>query len=245
MVMIRPTGKTSDERQARKARNEMRQARTHTWALNTSPKLKSLQYLTIRVNPEVTEEVMHHAGLRVDGGLHLCLHECKVIHPMLESPDPFHRALSLVNPITDVPLQMSIPVRVPGRGRGFGSEARLRVTVRGVITITLMVTRVATPIPSVPLGLLRVSPRCRRGLLCCLHASSLWVRCRPVKLWRGSPIQSNCSVRFLQEYCRRPGLGNRITLRPYNIDKEWSGFSHKMCAWTKWSRPRTGTSPSM
>jgi hypothetical protein len=41
----------------------MRQARTHTWALGTSPKLKSLQDLSIRVNLEVTEEVFHHAGL--------------------------------------------------------------------------------------------------------------------------------------------------------------------------------------
>jgi hypothetical protein len=46
-----------------KTRNEMRQARTHTWAPGTSTKLKSLQDLSIRVNPEVIEEVMHHAGL--------------------------------------------------------------------------------------------------------------------------------------------------------------------------------------
>jgi hypothetical protein len=108
----------------------MRQVRTYTWAPGTSPKLKSLQDLIIMVNPEVTEEVMHHAGLRADGGLHLRLHVCKVIHPMLESSNPFHRALSLVNPITDVPLQRSVPVRVPGRGRGSDSEARLGVTVR-------------------------------------------------------------------------------------------------------------------
>jgi hypothetical protein len=43
--------------------NEMTQARTHTWAPATSPKVKSLQDLSIRVNPEVTEEVVHHAGL--------------------------------------------------------------------------------------------------------------------------------------------------------------------------------------
>jgi hypothetical protein len=55
-------GKTSYEITG-KARNEMRQVRTHTWALGTSPKLKSLQDLSIRVNPEVTEEVMHYAGL--------------------------------------------------------------------------------------------------------------------------------------------------------------------------------------
>jgi hypothetical protein len=41
----------------------MRQVRTHFWAPGTSPKLKSLQDLSIRVNPEVTKEVMHHAGL--------------------------------------------------------------------------------------------------------------------------------------------------------------------------------------
>jgi hypothetical protein len=41
----------------------MRQVRTHTRAPSTSPKLKSLQDLSIRVNPEVIEEVMHHAGL--------------------------------------------------------------------------------------------------------------------------------------------------------------------------------------
>jgi hypothetical protein len=46
-----------------KAGNETRQVRTHTWAPDTSPKLKSLQDLSIRVNPEVTEEVVHHAGL--------------------------------------------------------------------------------------------------------------------------------------------------------------------------------------
>jgi hypothetical protein len=41
----------------------MRQVQTHTWALNTSPKFKSLQGLSIRVNPEMTEEIVHHAAL--------------------------------------------------------------------------------------------------------------------------------------------------------------------------------------
>jgi hypothetical protein len=44
----------------RKAGNEMRRVRSHTRAPDTSPKLKSFK---IRVNPEVTEEVLHHAGL--------------------------------------------------------------------------------------------------------------------------------------------------------------------------------------
>jgi hypothetical protein len=92
---------------------------------------------------------------------------------MLESSDRFYRTLSLVNAITDVLLQKSIPVRFPGRGKGSGLEARLGVTMRGVVTTTLMVTKVATPIPSVPLGLLRVSLWCSRGLLCCIQASSL------------------------------------------------------------------------
>jgi hypothetical protein len=61
-IVIRPMGKTSDEITG-KARNQTRQVQTHTWAPGTSPKLKSLQDLSIRVNPEVTEEVMHHTGL--------------------------------------------------------------------------------------------------------------------------------------------------------------------------------------
>jgi hypothetical protein len=55
-------GKTRDEITG-KAGNKMRQVRTHTWAPGTSPKLKSLQDLSIRVNPEVTEKVVHHAGM--------------------------------------------------------------------------------------------------------------------------------------------------------------------------------------
>jgi hypothetical protein len=100
---------------------------------------------------------MHHTGLLVDGSLHLHLHMRKVILPSLKSSDPFHRVLSLVNPITDVLLQRSKPVRVPSRGGGFGWEARLGESVRGIVTTTLMVTRIANPIPSVPLGFLRLS----------------------------------------------------------------------------------------
>jgi hypothetical protein len=62
MTVERPMGKTSDEI-TQKAGNKMRQVRIHTWEPGTSPKLKSLQDLSIRVNPEVTEEVVHHAGL--------------------------------------------------------------------------------------------------------------------------------------------------------------------------------------
>jgi hypothetical protein len=61
-VLIQPTGKKNDE-VTEKTGNETRQVRTHTWAPGTSPKIKSLQDLSITVNPEVTEEVVHHAGL--------------------------------------------------------------------------------------------------------------------------------------------------------------------------------------
>jgi hypothetical protein len=122
--MIRPTGKTNDDITG-KTGNEMRKVRTHTWAPDTSPKLKFLQDLSIRVNLKVTKEVMHHAGMWVNGGLHLRLHVCKVIHPSLKSSDPFHCVLSMVSPITDIPLQRSITVRVPGRSAGSNSKARL------------------------------------------------------------------------------------------------------------------------
>jgi hypothetical protein len=102
----------------------------------------------------------------------------------------------------------SIPVRVPDRGGGSNLEARIGVILRGVITTTLMVTRVATPIPGVPLGQLRVSMRCSCDLLCCIHASS------PVSArWSYEAVarlshRSNYSVRLSQEYSQRLGLGN-------------------------------------
>jgi hypothetical protein len=108
----------------------MRKVWTHNWAPSTSPKLKSMQDLSIRVNPEVPEVVVHHAGLRVDGSLHLRLHVCKVIHPSLKSSDPFHCVLSLVNPITDVSLQRSVPVRIPGRGGGSMSHPVFKAKTR-------------------------------------------------------------------------------------------------------------------
>jgi hypothetical protein len=165
----------------------------------------------------VTEEVVYHAGLWVARSLHLYLHVCKVIHLSLKSSDSLCRALSLVNPITDVPLQESVPVRVHSRGGGSSSEPRIEETVRGIVTTTLMVTQVANPIPSVPWGW-----AC--GVLVVYCAASIrarpWVWGGPTKLWRASPIRSNYSVRLSQEYSRRAGLGNRITLRLYSIDIE-------------------------
>jgi hypothetical protein len=57
------TANGTSDKITRKTGNKTRQARAHTWAPGTSPKLKSLQDLSIRVNSEVNEEVMHHAGL--------------------------------------------------------------------------------------------------------------------------------------------------------------------------------------
>jgi hypothetical protein len=75
----------------------MIQVRTHTWSSGTSPKLKSLQDLSIEFNTKVTEEVVHRLLVSKD------------IHPLLESSDHFHCTPSLVNPITDVLLQRSVP----------------------------------------------------------------------------------------------------------------------------------------
>jgi hypothetical protein len=173
----------------------MRQVRTHTCAPGTSPKLKSLQDLSTRVKPEVTEEGRHHDGLWADGGLHLRLHMCKIIHPSHESSDPLHPALSLVSPITSVPLQRSIPVEVPGRGRGSGLEASLGVTMRGVVTTPSWWA-------------------CGVVVACC--AASMRARPRVhgghLKLWCASPIRSNCSVQLSQEYRPRAALGNRIAM---------------------------------
>jgi hypothetical protein len=186
------TASETSDKITRKTGNKTRQARTHTWAPGTSPKLKSLQDLRIRVNPKVIKEVMHHTGLWVNGGFHLLLHVCKVIHPLLESSDPFHHALSLVNRITNIPLQRSIPVRVPVRGGGSSSGARLRVTVRGVVTTTLMVTRVATPIPSGTLG--SWGWACGVVVVCC--AASIWSRCEyeAVQWSCGMPLPSDQTV---------------------------------------------------
>jgi hypothetical protein len=57
------TDNETSDKITEKIGNETRQARTHTWAPGTSLKLKSLQDLSIRVNPKVTKKVVHHAGL--------------------------------------------------------------------------------------------------------------------------------------------------------------------------------------
>jgi hypothetical protein len=57
------TANETSDKITRKTGNEMRQARTHTWACGTSPKIKSLQDLSIRDNSEVTAEVVNHASL--------------------------------------------------------------------------------------------------------------------------------------------------------------------------------------
>jgi hypothetical protein len=56
------TANETSDKITRKIGNETRQARTHTWAPGTSPKLKSLQDLSIRVNLKVIEGVVYHVG---------------------------------------------------------------------------------------------------------------------------------------------------------------------------------------
>jgi hypothetical protein len=53
---------------------------THTWALDISPKLKSLQDLSIWVNPKVTKEVVHHAGPKDVGKLFIHSNPLKQVH---------------------------------------------------------------------------------------------------------------------------------------------------------------------
>jgi hypothetical protein len=77
----------------------------------------------------------------------------------------------LVNAISDVPLQRRVLVGVASGGGGSSSEAWPRVAMIGVLTTALVVTRIATLIPSVPLGLLRVRMQCSCVMLCCLPVS--------------------------------------------------------------------------
>jgi hypothetical protein len=55
-------GKASDEITG-KAGNKTREVRTHTWAPDIYPKIKSMQDLSISVNPGVTKDVVHHVGM--------------------------------------------------------------------------------------------------------------------------------------------------------------------------------------
>jgi hypothetical protein len=76
----------------------------------------------------------------------VCMY-AKSSRPPLESSDPFYHALSLDRPITDIRFQRKVPAEVPSRDGDSSSDVRLGVTVRLVITTTLMVTQVATLIP--------------------------------------------------------------------------------------------------
>jgi hypothetical protein len=82
MVVIWPTGKTNDEITGK--------LRTKWDKRGLIPRHPA-QDLSNKVNPEVTEEVVHHAGMWVNGCLHFYLHSCKVIHPLLESSNHLRR----------------------------------------------------------------------------------------------------------------------------------------------------------
>jgi hypothetical protein len=101
----------------------------------TSPKLKSLQDLSIKTKAKVTKETIDHVGLWVDGGM-------KLPHRVLESSNSLHYSLSLVSPITNIPGV--IPLRVPCRDGGPCSTVKPRRTMR-VVGTALLVLWVSTP----------------------------------------------------------------------------------------------------
>jgi hypothetical protein len=106
---------------------------------DSTPKLKSLQDLSIRINVKVTEEIVDHIGLWINGGKHL-------LYRVLESSNLLHRPFCLVRLITNIPLNGVIPVRVPRRGGGPCSMTELGRTMRTIGTTALLVLWVTTPI---------------------------------------------------------------------------------------------------
>jgi hypothetical protein len=82
--------KTSDE-MTRKMGNMTNIATTHTWSPGYSPKLKSLQDLSIRFKVVVTEEVIDDAGLWVNGGTQHLLSTSLSLHRLLDQSNLLHQ----------------------------------------------------------------------------------------------------------------------------------------------------------
>jgi hypothetical protein len=82
--------KTSNE-MTRKIGNRINRATTHTWTPSYSPKLKSLQDLSIRFKVMVIEEVVDDAGLWFDGGTQHRLSASLSLHRVLGQLDPLHQ----------------------------------------------------------------------------------------------------------------------------------------------------------
>jgi hypothetical protein len=78
----------------------------------------------------VVEDAVQHASLGVNGRVYLHLHMLELVHPALNPSNPLHRVFCLVHPITDIPLEGVVLVGELGKGRGFGSVAWPRGTVR-------------------------------------------------------------------------------------------------------------------
>jgi hypothetical protein len=135
-------------------------------------KLKYLQDLSVRIKTKVAEEVVDDVSLGVDGGAQLRSNSHILLQCVLDQSDPLHRLLCLVCLITATPLERVLPVWVACRGGGPCSVADPGRIVRVLGTTALLVLRVTTPIPNVPLGLLRGILWCNGGLLCCLQAST-------------------------------------------------------------------------
>jgi hypothetical protein len=131
----------------------------------SSPKLKSLQDLSIRIKSYATEESVDHVSLWVNGGT-------KFPHRVLESSNSLHHPLCLVSTINNIPLKGVIPVRVPCRGGGSCSMAEPERTMWVVRTTVPLVLWVSILITIVPLGRLRVSLWFGGVMLCCLYTST-------------------------------------------------------------------------
>jgi hypothetical protein len=81
--------KACDE-MARKMGNMTNRVATHTEHPGYSPKLKSLQDLSIRFEAMVTEEVVDDASLGVNGGMLHRLTTSQSLHQVLDPLDPLH-----------------------------------------------------------------------------------------------------------------------------------------------------------
>jgi hypothetical protein len=98
-----------------------------------------LQDLSIRIETEVAKDAVDGIGLGVDGGAQLHLNSHILLQRVLNTYDPLQCPLFLVSPITDIPLNGVIPVRVLCRGGGPYSTAESRRTMRVVATTALLV----------------------------------------------------------------------------------------------------------
>jgi hypothetical protein len=102
----------------------MKRAPTDNCAPGSSPKLKSLQDLSVRIKTKVVDEAVDDVSLGVDGRAQHHLNSHVLLHHVLYPSNPFHYPLCLVCPIADIPLKRVIPAGVVCRGGGPCSVAK-------------------------------------------------------------------------------------------------------------------------